>query len=152
MESSDAERTAGVSLCSILIRVDQRQDSSARVGLVVGLDHVQVASPPGSEADARHFYGSLLGLREVEKPAALRSRGGVWFACGEQELHVGVSSAFVPAEKAHPAFLVTSAGIDELAARLTAAGVKVDWDGAIPGRRRFYAADPWGNRVEFTTT
>jgi hypothetical protein len=24
----------------------------------------------------------------------------------------------------------------------------VQWDDAIPGTRRFYTADPWGNRIE----
>ena len=41
---------------------------------VVGLDHVQVAAPRGCEAEAWRFYGSLLGLVEVEKPESLRAR------------------------------------------------------------------------------
>lgn len=73
---------------------------------VVGLDHVQVAAPRGCEAEARRFYGTILGLVEVEKPETLRGRGGVWFRCGEQQLHVGVDDAFAPARKAHPAFCV----------------------------------------------
>ena len=36
-----------------------------------------------------------------------------------------------------------------LAARLEAAGVEVAWDDDFPGHRRFYAADPFGNRLEF---
>jgi hypothetical protein len=31
---------------------------------------------------------------------------------------------------------------------LSEAGVEVRWDDAIFGVRRFYAADPWGNRIE----
>jgi len=54
---------------------------------VVGLDHVQVAAPRGCEAEARRFYGTLLGLEEIDKPDELRARGGVWFRCGEQQLH-----------------------------------------------------------------
>ena len=49
---------------------------------VLGLDHVQLAAPPGCEEAARRFFGGLLGLAEVEKPEPLRSRGGVWFALG----------------------------------------------------------------------
>jgi catechol 2,3-dioxygenase-like lactoylglutathione lyase family enzyme len=113
---------------------------------VTGLDHVQVAAPAGHEADARHFYGELLGLVELEKPAALQARGGAWFAAGAQQLHVGVEDPFAPARKAHPAFAAED--LDGLAARLTAAGVPVTWDDAIPGLRRFYAEDPFGNRVE----
>jgi hypothetical protein len=60
----------------------------ARVQMIE-LDHVQVAAPLGSENAARLFYGELVGLPELEKPEALRSRGGVWFACGAHQLHVG---------------------------------------------------------------
>ena len=49
---------------------------------VTGLDHVQVAAPPGCEPQARAFYGELLGLPELAKPAVLAGRGGCWFACG----------------------------------------------------------------------
>jgi catechol 2,3-dioxygenase-like lactoylglutathione lyase family enzyme len=106
------------------------------------LDHVQVAAPPGCEEEARAFYGALLGLGEVEKPEPLRGRGGVWF----EQLHVGVENDFAPARKAHPALRVDD--IDALAERLSAAGKRVEWDEALPGVRRFYTADPWGNRVE----
>jgi catechol 2,3-dioxygenase-like lactoylglutathione lyase family enzyme len=108
------------------------------------LDHVQVAAPSGCESAARAFYGGVLGLRELEKPESLRSRGGVWFALDDgRQLHVGVEAGFAPARKAHPAFAVDD--LDELAARIE----HVQWDETIRGVRRFYAADPFGNRVEF---
>jgi len=115
---------------------------------IVGLDHVQVAAPVESESAARGFYGRLLGLSELEKPEALRGRGGVWFACGDHQLHVGVTEDFAPATKAHPALRVRPAGLDLIANRLAEAGCEVRWDDAIPGTRRFYTADPWGNRIE----
>jgi catechol 2,3-dioxygenase-like lactoylglutathione lyase family enzyme len=117
---------------------------------VHGLDHVQVAAPPGCEAEARGFYGALLGLAEVEKPEPLRARGGAWFALGRggQQLHVGVEEDFAPARKAHPALAFDAAAVDALAERLLGAGVEVRWDDSIPGTRRFYADDPWGNRLE----
>jgi catechol 2,3-dioxygenase-like lactoylglutathione lyase family enzyme len=115
---------------------------------VVGLDHVQVAAPVGSEPAAREFYGRLLGLPELEKPEALRERGGAWFACGAQQLHVGVTEGFSPASKAHPALRVGPGDLDLVAERLAAAGSPVQWDDAIPNVRRFYTADPWGNRIE----
>ena len=70
--------------------------------MIEGLDHVQVAAPPGCEREARGFYGRLLGLPELEKPEALRG-GGVWFAAGAQELHVGVADDFMPARRPIPA-------------------------------------------------
>jgi predicted enzyme related to lactoylglutathione lyase len=65
---------------------------------VLGLDHVQLAAPPGCEAQARRF--------------------------------------------------IEPDDLDALAARLAQAGAKVGWDDALPGVRRFYTEDPWGNRVE----
>jgi catechol 2,3-dioxygenase-like lactoylglutathione lyase family enzyme len=109
---------------------------------VAELDHVQVAAPPGCEEAARAFYGELLGLVEVDKPEPLRSRGGVWF----EQLHVGVEEDFTPARKAHPALRVED--LDALAERLTSAGKRIEWDESLPGIRRFYTTDPWGNRVE----
>jgi catechol 2,3-dioxygenase-like lactoylglutathione lyase family enzyme len=114
--------------------------------VITGLDHVQVAAPPGCEAEARAFYGALLGLEEVPKPTSLATRGGVWFACGAQQLHVGVAHDFTPATKAHPAFAV--AGLEALAARLVSAGAEVHWDAEVPGVARLFVADPWGNRLE----
>lgn len=109
------------------------------------LDHVQVAAPPGCEAAARAFYGDLIGLVEVDKPVPLRARGGVWF----EQLHVGVEADFAPARKAHPALRVDD--LDALAERLAAAGERVEWDDALPGVRRFFTFDPWGNRLELLT-
>ena len=117
--------------------------------MIDGLDHVQVAAPPGSEREARGFYGRLLGLRELEKPEELQARGGVWFAAGAQELHVGVAEDFTPATKAHPGLRAGSdSELDALAEALTAAGADVRWDDRIAGRRRFFTSDPWGNRIE----
>jgi SAM-dependent methyltransferase len=115
--------------------------------VALGIDHVQVAIPAGGEAQARVFYGDALGLREIPKPPTLRARGGVWFRCGEQELHLGVDSPFAPQRKAHPALR-----IDDLSAvrrRLSAAGVEILDDTPIPGVERCYVFDPFGNKVEF---
>ncbi len=119
------------------------------VGGVVGLDHVQLAAPAGCEVEARRFFSEVLGLPEVEKPASLRGRGGVWFELGRQQLHIGVEESFAPARKAHPALLVASAAdLDAVARRLADAGAPVMWDEALPGVSRFYTQDPWGNRLE----
>ena len=118
---------------------------------IVGLDHVQVAAPPGCEAEARQFYGAVLGLEEIDKPAALAARGGVWFRAGAHELHVGVAAEFVPAAKAHPALRVSSpAELERLAAVLDDAGADISWadPAEIPGTTRCFVRDPWGNRLE----
>ncbi|HJZ37706.1 MAG TPA: hypothetical protein VJ204_15670 [Solirubrobacterales bacterium] len=116
------------------------------------LDHVQIAAPPGCESAARHFFGDLLGLPELPKPAPLSARGGCWFALGDHQLHVGVDPDFVPAHKAHVALRVDPAELAGLAARLSASDFPITWDTALPTERRFYSTDPWGNRIEFLAT
>ena len=115
---------------------------------VLDIDHIQIAAPKGCEAEARRFFGGILGLPEISKPAALQSRGGCWFQVGPKQLHVGVEEPFRPARKAHPAFLVNNA--DEAFAALEKAGARCVWDKALGDTKRFYADDPWGNRLEFT--
>jgi catechol 2,3-dioxygenase-like lactoylglutathione lyase family enzyme len=113
---------------------------------VVALDHLQIAMPQGREAEARAFYGGLLGLEELRKPENLAVRGGVWFALGTQQLHLGVEGDFRPARKAHPAFLVRDLSI--LRARLEQNGFKPHDDEPLDGYERCYVADPFGNRLE----
>jgi len=116
-----------------------------------GIDHVQLAAPAGCEAEARHFFGELLGLRELPKPAALALRGGLWFQCGaQQQLHIGIEANFRAAKKAHPAFRMTDeASLEALKVRLETAGVPTREDRQISDSARFFADDPWGNRLEF---
>lgn len=113
---------------------------------VIGIDHVQLAMPHDEEVLARAFYGDVLGLEEDAKPQALAARGGVWFRCGAQMLHLGVEADFRPARKAHPALLVRD--LAPVRSRLVAAGFPVIEDDALPGYERFYTADPFGNRIE----
>jgi catechol 2,3-dioxygenase-like lactoylglutathione lyase family enzyme len=113
---------------------------------VVALDHLQLAMPAGKEAEARAFYGDLLGLPELKKPPNLEVRGGVWFALGTQQLHLGVEKGFHPALKAHPAFLVND--LNGLRARLQQHGYAPYDDEPLDGYQRFYVADPFGNRLE----
>jgi catechol 2,3-dioxygenase-like lactoylglutathione lyase family enzyme len=112
-----------------------------------GLHHVQLAIPAGGEGLCRKFWGTILGFAELEKPGVLAARGGCWFRGGSLEVHLGVETDFRPAGKAHPGILVS--GLDDISERLEQHGVEVTWDDNFPGMRRFYAADPFGNRLEF---
>ena len=120
--------------------------------MIVGIDHVQLAMPAGGEDAARAFYGGLLGLTEVPKPDPLAGRGGCWFIgsggadAAPFSLHLGAEADFRPARKGHPALLVTD--LDRLRAALDAAGATTVDDDAPIGVRRFYAFDPFGNRLE----
>jgi catechol 2,3-dioxygenase-like lactoylglutathione lyase family enzyme len=112
----------------------------------VKLDHVQIMIPVGAEGEARRFYCGLLGLAEVEKPAELAVRGGLWLQVGANQVHLGTDPAGAHASRAHLGFAV-----DDLAAwreRLAGAGVQLT-DGTQPaGMRRFELRDPFGNRIE----
>ncbi len=114
---------------------------------IVGLDHVQLAMPAGAEPEARRFYGELLGLAEIAKPEPLAQRGGCWFTGAGTIIHLGVEAQFSPARKAHPALLVDD--LEACRQRLERAGVPITPDYTLPDVRRFYAADPFGNRIEF---
>ena len=113
---------------------------------ILRLDHVQLAMPPGREAEAEAFYSRLLGLERVRKPEPLAARGGCWFERGELVVHLGVEEDFRPARKAHPAFVVRD--LPALEAALGAAGhaVRPNPDRA-PGAGA-YVDDPFGNRIE----
>jgi catechol 2,3-dioxygenase-like lactoylglutathione lyase family enzyme len=113
----------------------------------VAIHHIQLAMPPGEEARARAFYAGVLGMTEIAKPARLAARGGVWFVAGDVQLHLGVEAGFKGAKKAHPALLVPD--LAGLKARCRAAGVETVTDEPLEGFDRFYAADPFGNRLEF---
>ena len=102
--------------------------------------------PAGQEALARAFYVGVLGFVELQKPDNLARRGGAWFRSGSAELHLGIESDFRAAKKAHPAFIVE--GLQQLAEKCTSAGYAVTSDEPLPGYKRLYVADPFGNRVE----
>ncbi len=118
------------------------------------LQHVSLPFPGTAEsvAAARHFYGAVLGLEARPVPPTLP---GVilWFAVGEQELHLFSEPAGVAVNaqsRRHPCLQVDD--VARLRAHLEAAGVTTrDHDGEIPGRPRFFALDPFGNTIEFVT-
>ena len=113
----------------------------------MGLHHVQLAMPAGEEEAARRFYGTVLGLTEIPRPAravAGRAACGSWR--GDLEVHLGVEERFSPAVKAHPAFLVER--IEDVRARIEGAGYRVTDTVQMEGFHRIYVRDPFGNRVE----
>ena len=103
--------------------------------------------PPGLEEVATSFYQDLLGIPRVSKPPHLQTRGGCWFETAKVRIHLGAEVDFSPAKKAHPALLVDD--LESLRTRLENAGVDVVVDQPLPGYERFYATDPFGNRLEF---
>jgi catechol 2,3-dioxygenase-like lactoylglutathione lyase family enzyme len=113
---------------------------------LLGIDHVQLAAPPGGEDLARAFYSGCLGLMEVPKPSFLAGRGGAWFEGDSVTVHIGIDKEFTPARKAHVA--LRCRGVREMAARCQAAGAEVVLDDPLPDRDRVYVFDLHGNRLE----
>jgi catechol 2,3-dioxygenase-like lactoylglutathione lyase family enzyme len=115
--------------------------------LILGLDHAQITVPKAQEHAARRFYCDVLKLNEIPKPPSLQSRGGLWLAMGDLQLHVGVEDGVDrSATKAHLAYLVNDT--DAWQQRLREHGIEILESVPIPGFRRFEFRDPFGNRVE----
>lgn len=115
--------------------------------MLESIDHVQLAMPSGGEVRARAFYSDTLGLPEVAKPAHLAVGGGAWFESVQVKIHLGVDIHFVPAQKAHPAFVVRD--LVGLIERCQNGGYEIVNDEPLAGYERVYVSDPFGNRIEF---
>lgn len=113
---------------------------------ILDLDHVQVAIPVGGESRARAFYSGILGFTEVEKPPQMAERKSIWFVAGAVNLHLGIEPDFIPARRAHPAFVV--ADLDEILAACDRAGITAKPDTSFNNFRRVHVFDPFGNRLE----
>jgi catechol 2,3-dioxygenase-like lactoylglutathione lyase family enzyme len=113
---------------------------------IVGIDHVQLSMPPGGEAEARRFYGTILGLREVAKPPELAGRGGCWFVGADAAIHLARENGFTPHAKSHPALVIR--GLDAARDALAEAGVAIEEDDSGLPVARCYVRDPFGNRIE----
>lgn len=116
--------------------------------MILGLHHAQITIPEGSEDLARDFYCRLLGLPEVEKPASLAGRGGLWLQAGDGQVHLGAEDGVDrTAPKSHLAYEVTD--LERVRRALADEGYEPLDSVPIPGYERFEARDPLGNRVEF---
>src|SRR5665213_343490 len=104
--------------------------------MIVGLHHAQITVPFAMESAARDFYGGVLGLKQIERPAALKERASMWFEVGQQQLHIALEDGVDRlATKAHLAYEVKD--VQHWLARLVQRGVKPVESIAIPGYDRF---------------
>ena len=115
--------------------------------MVTQLHHVNVTVAPELEAATKEFYGVILGLRQVPKPAAAR-QSGAWYQIGENQLHLSVDSQQPKGlSSRHVCFTVSD--LAESEKRFRAAGVEIIPDPRPnPGTPRFYVRDPGGNQLE----
>jgi catechol 2,3-dioxygenase-like lactoylglutathione lyase family enzyme len=112
------------------------------------LQHVSIAIPPDGADAARAFYGGLLGLEERDVLPKLDPARFIWFRVGgDLELHLMLNDD-PPPEKAH--FCLVADELDEVRARIEAAGLETRDATELVGRPRFFCHDPFGNLVELT--
>ena len=115
--------------------------------MVTALHHVNITVTAELETAAKEFYGSVLGLKQVPKPAAARPTGA-WYQIGVNQLHLSVEDEETGAlSSRHICFHV-----DDLSAaekKFRDAGVEIFHDPRpVPGTQRFYVRDPGGNQLE----
>src|SRR5216684_7300294 len=105
--------------------------------MVTALHHVNVTVPSELEAATKEFYGSVLGLQQVPKPAASR-QSGAWYQIGATQLHLSVGDETDNASGSrHVCFVVDD--LDATEKRFRAAGVEIISDARpVPGSLRFY--------------
>jgi catechol 2,3-dioxygenase-like lactoylglutathione lyase family enzyme len=114
--------------------------------MVTSLHHVNVTVPAEHEAAAKNFYGTVLGLKQVPKPAAAR-QSGAWYQIGDNQLHLSVDEEPASISSRHVCFTVDD--LAETERKFRDAEVEIIPDPRpIPGTRRFYVRDPGGNQLE----
>ncbi|HEY5073343.1 MAG TPA: VOC family protein [Pyrinomonadaceae bacterium] len=115
--------------------------------MVTELHHVNVTVPPELESVTKEFYGAVLGLEQVPKPAASR-QSGAWYQIGDNQLHLSVEDEPLSSlSSRHICFAVFDLGATEKSFR--DAGVEIIPDARpLPGTQRFYVRDPGGNQLE----
>ena len=111
------------------------------------LHHVQVSYPPGAESVARDFYVGRLGLVEIPRLTEGSGRSGIWLSAGHGQVHLSADRDLGHHPRRHFALRVED--LEAAVDRLRAAGDRLeDAQPPIPGWRRIYCLDPFGNRIE----
>lgn len=116
---------------------------------IIAIDHVNVIVSQSLEDTAKHFYGAVLGLKEIPKPVESQGRGGAWFEIGTVQLHLSVRSGLNEATPPRGHVCYKVADVDLAEARFRTHGVEIiPDDQPVAGQRRFYVRDPGGNLIE----
>ena len=113
------------------------------------IHHVNVTVPRTLESQAKHFYGVVMGLEEVQKPEESRKRGGAWYQLGPLQLHLSIEDGLGEQciSKRHVCYTVDD--LQRAEQQFREAGVEIIPDDLpTPGWSRFYVRDPGGNRLE----
>ena len=114
------------------------------------VNHVNVTVPAALETAAKHFYGVVLGLEPIPKPAGTRQNLGAWYQLGELQLHVSIEEdVHKESSDAHVCYQV--ADIAAANVEFRSAGVEIIPDPRpVVDQSRFFVRDPGGNLLEIT--
>lgn len=113
--------------------------------MIIALHHVNVTVPAELEAAAKHFYGAVLGLTRVPKPATSR-QSGAWYQIGSNQLHLSVETTENGAlSSGHVCFAISD--LAEAEQKFREAGVEIITE-PNPNSPRFFVRDPGGNLLE----
>ena len=112
---------------------------------ITALEHVSLNI--ADVAQARKFYGEVLGLEEIERPENFTAPGA-WYRVGGVLIHLTAGAQAEPESSRH--FCLWTEDIQQAAKTIAAAGFEVHWErkNKIPGVDRFFTCDPAGNRIE----
>lgn len=117
---------------------------------IIKVNHVNVTVPAVLETAAKDFYSTLLGLRQIPKPAGTRQSSGAWYQLGEMQLHLSIEDDVQnEVSDRHVCYQVVD--IAAASRQFRDAGINVIPDPRpILGQARFFVRDPCGNLIEIT--
>jgi len=112
------------------------------------INHVTIAVPAGEHEKVRAFYGDVLGLEEIPRPAELNAVYDlIWYKFLDILFHLDFTPPwYSPAENRHVAIEVND--LQALRRYLESKGATIREAVAMPDRDRFYLLDPFGNYFE----
>lgn len=110
---------------------------------VTHIDHVTVVVTDLTAA--RHFYGTLLGLKEIPPPREF-DFVAIWYDLGGQYLHLLQKPAADTPGVRH--FCLHVSDVAEARRYYSGLGLKVEETVKIAAADRFFLRDPDGNRIE----
>lgn len=118
--------------------------------LITRLHHVNVTVPSVLEDVTKHFYGTVLGLRQIPKPEGTRQNIGAWYDLGGSQLHLSIEdNGQNAASERHVCYQVDDAAAVEL--HLRNSGIEIIPDERpVKGTSRFFLRDPGGNMIEIS--
>lgn len=123
----------------------------AQWSMVLGIDHIALRATPGEQANARWFYGSLLGMSEVAVPRTIMS--DVQPLCFRTAAGQDI---FIPFDRvSHSSDMAVQVGLrvrclKTVRESLEANGFEVFDGGDLKDEwTRCFCRDPFGNRIEF---